>query len=231
MSLSYRRLTPDHVAQLVDLEQATFPPIFHVGAPTFHYFLALAEIKGKNYSVAILDQDRLVGYGLMVNHPSDFYPGKEVAYVIGMAVRLRYRREAVVPLVDWLLREAYQTGAAVEGKMREATAFRMILRNWQLVRSYGYRITRLNELDRVGTDRMLGVRFDQMYSRSPVLWAGYQSFTQIERTRRVVRALPRRALRKICRRMPATTLSPQLRRLSYLDQPAVPAQPDKTMRC
>jgi hypothetical protein len=230
MSLSFCRLTPDHVAQLVDLEQATFPPIFHVGAPTFHYFLSLAEIKGKNYSVAILDKDLLVGYGLMVNHPSDFFPGKEVAYVISMAVRRRYRREAVVPLIDWLLREAYQTGSVIEGKMREATAFRMIQRNWQLVRSYGYRITRLTEIDRVGTDRMLGVRFDQMYSRSPVLWGAYQSITQVERTRRILRAAPRRALRKICQRMPETALSPRLRQLSYLNQPPMPTPQDDAVQ-
>jgi hypothetical protein len=226
MLLSYCRLTPDHVEQLVDLEQATFPPMFHVGAATFHYFLSLAEIKGKNYSVAILDNDLLVGYGLMINHPSDFFPGKEVAYVISMAVRLRYRREAVVPMLDYMFREAYRTGSCIEGKMREATAFRMIQRNWQLVRGYGYRITHLHELDRVGTDRMLGVRFDQMYSRSPLLWGGYQSVTQVERTRRILQAAPRRALRKICQRMPETALSPQLRRLAYLNQPPVPEQQD-----
>jgi hypothetical protein len=226
MSLSFRRLTPDHVTQMVDLEQATFPPHFHMGAPTFHYFLSLAEIKGKNYSVAIFDQDLLVGYGLMVNHPSDFFPGQEVAYMINMAVRLRYRRKAVAPMLDWLIREAYQTGASVEGKMREATAFRMILRNWKLVGSYGYRITHLAEIDPVGTDRMINVRFDHLYSRSRLLWAGYQSITQVERTRRVLRAVPRRALRKICRRMPETALSAELRRLTYLDPPAMPAQQD-----
>ena len=110
--------------------------------------------------------------------------------------------------------------------MREATAFRMIQRNWKIVRSYGFRITRLNEIDRVGTDRMLGVRFDQMYSRSPVLWGAYQSITQVERTRRILRAVPRRALRKICQRMPETALSARLRQLSYLNQPALPTPQD-----
>jgi hypothetical protein len=226
MSLSYCRLTPNHVEQLVDVERATFPRIFHLGAPTFQYFLSLAEIKGQNYSVAILDNDLLVGYGLMVNHPSDFYPGQEAAYIISMAVRLRYRREAVVPLISWLMREAFQTGASMEGKMREATAFRMILRNWQVIRHYGYRVTHMAELDHVGSDRMVNVRFEHMFKRDQLLWAGYQSITQAERTRRVLRAAPRRALRKVCRRMPETALSPLLRRLTYLNQPQMPAQPE-----
>jgi hypothetical protein len=73
---------------------------------------------------------------------------------------------------------------------------------------------------------MLGVRFDQIYSRSPMLWSAYQSITQVERTRRILRAVPRRALRKICQRMPETALSLRLRQLSYLEQPQMPAQPD-----
>jgi hypothetical protein len=65
-----------------------------------------------------------------------FYPGREVPSVISMAVRFRYRRTAVKPLLEWMLREACVTGQDVEGKMREATAFRMIQRNWKLFRRY-----------------------------------------------------------------------------------------------
>ena len=226
MSLSYCRLTPDHVAQLVDLEQATFPPIFDVGAPRFTIISRWPRSKGKNYSVAILDKDLLVGYGLMVDHPSDFFPGKEVAYVIStggtpaLSARGGCAADRLAVARGLPDRHTYRGQNARGDRLPHDSA--QLADRPQL----GFRITRLTEIDRVGTDRMLGVRFDQMYSRSPLLWGAYQSITQVERTRRILRAVPRRALRKICQRMPETALSPRLRQLSYLEQPQMPAQQD-----
>lgn len=221
MTLIFQRLTPKHVDQLVEMEQDTFPPLFHLGAAKFYYFLSTSEVKGRNYSVGVFDKGKLVGYILMVNHPSDFFPGEEVAYVISIAVRFRYRRTAVKPLIEWMVREALLTGNSVEGKMRESTAFRMILRNAMMIRGEGFRISQIREIDRVGKDRMINVRFDHVFTRDWLLLRVYQSLTGVERTRRMLRALPRRALRRVCRSLPSNLVPEQFLRMSYLVNPQV----------
>jgi hypothetical protein len=68
------------------------------------------------------------------------------------------------------------------------------------------------------------VRFEHTFRRDQVVWSAYHALTQIERTRRMVAALPQRTLRKICRLLPHTLVTPQLRRLSYLEQPEAAQQ-------
>jgi hypothetical protein len=213
---------PADVPALVRLEHETFPAAFHLGAAAYHYFLSTAEIKGQNYSVGVFDKDDLVGYTLMVQHPSDFHPGQEVPYVISMAVRFRYRRSAVQPLIEWMMREAFVTGQRIEGKMREATAFRMIQRKSKQIHEYGFRITGLKEIGRAEKDRMILVRFEHVFTRDRLVWGAYQAIALIERTRRMLRALPRRILRKICHMLPEGLVSPELRRLSYLEPVETP---------
>jgi hypothetical protein len=172
----------------------------------------------------VFDKDELVGYTLMVRHPSDFHPGQEVPYVISMAVRFRYRRSAVKPLLEGMMREAFVTGQRIEGKMREATAFRMIQRKSKVIHEHGFRVTGLREIDRAESDRMLLVRFEHIFTRDRLVWGAYQAITGIERARRVLRALPRRILRKICHMLPESLVAPGLRRLSYLEQIEAPPQ-------
>jgi hypothetical protein len=217
-SLTFRRLLPAHVPALVRLEQETFPATLRLGAARYYYFLSTSEIKGQNYSIGVFDKDELVGYSLMVQHPSEFHPGKEAPYMISMAVRFHYRRAVVPMLMARMVREAFLVGYHAEGKMREATAFRMIQRKCKDIHRQGVRITGMKEIERVGNDRLILVRFEHVFARDPLVWRTYRAITGIERTRRVLRALPRRVLRKICRMLPAALVSSRLRRWSYLEQ-------------
>src|SRR3712207_1265594 len=122
MTLSYHRLTPDHIPLLLKLDQRIYPSAFSISAQEYFYYLAWGEIKGTNHSIGIFDGGELIGYAVVVVHPSAFNSGDPIALVFSLALLPDYRRQAVMPLLARILREALVCGYSIEGQWREKTS-------------------------------------------------------------------------------------------------------------
>lgn len=220
MAITLRRLNPDHIDQIIEIDQKTFPEAF-LNSGEYRFNLACllwAELKGNNYSIAAFDGDKLIGYLLMVSMDSVFHEGHQAANVLRMAVLRRYRREVVGQLVEQYLSQARLSGLSIEGQMRETTSFRMVTRHWELHLQYGFRITNMYLSDPIDSERMIWAHWDHAYSRDPILWMLYQLITGFTRVRCSLLALPRRLLRKFCTRLPQEKLPEWLRRFVYLER-------------
>lgn len=220
MDLTLRRLTPRDIDQIIEIDRKTFPENFlNSGVYRFNLSCLLwAELKGKNYSVGVLDGDRLVGYLIMVGIASMFHPGQEVVGVLRIAVLHSYRREVVGQLIVRYLRNSVLIGRSIEGQMRALTSFRMIQRTAKVHHLFGYRITAMKKADPIAGETIVLVHGEHIFFRDPVLRPVYKSLTWLVRQPRILSALPRRVLRKACTYVPPKLLPAWLRRLTYLEQ-------------
>jgi hypothetical protein len=223
-ALRQRHLTPDDVPAVLALDREVFPPAFWAKAADLHQQLMWAELKGENYSRAMFDGDQLVGYTVVIGHPSVFGLGDRVLFVLRMAVRLRYRRVVVPALIQRFSRDVIVAGRHIEARLRETNSLRTVQRFSGSFRRYGGRITGLAPQLRIDDELMILFRTEFLIARDPVVWGAYQALASVERARRVAAALPRRMLRKLCASLPAGAAPAWARRLSYFDPPAEASQ-------
>lgn len=218
-SVQLRRLTPNDLPAVVALDAELFPPAFRESVEQLHPHLLWPELKGENYSLGVFDGDRLVGYTLVVGRPSVFAAGERVLFVLRMAVRLKYRRQAVPALTQGFIRDIFLAGRHVEGRLRETTSLRTVKRYAPSFRKYGGRITGLALQEPIAGEQSIHFRAEHLIARDPVVWGAYQAVAGAARAARVAASLPRRALRKLCALLPAHRVPGRLRRAAYLELP------------
>jgi hypothetical protein len=219
--LRRRRLTPDDVDAVLQLDRNVFPEAYWTKAEELHRYLMWAELRGENFSTAVFDGEQLVGYMIVIEHPSVFNMGDTVLFVLRLAVRLRYRRLVVPLLTRQFVIDTILAGRHIEGRLRETTSLRTVQRYHRSFHRYGGRITGLAPQKPIAGEQSIHFRAEHLIARDSIVWGSYQALAALERARRVAAALPRRALRKLCVSLPAGAVPTWARRLGYLELPEI----------
>jgi hypothetical protein len=220
MALELRQLTPNDLGHLMLLDHKLFPPIFHMAEGLLESQLIAADLRGRNHSVGAFDQGRLVGYIILIRRQSELNPEDWVFSFVTMAIERAHRREAVVPMLSWAMREACLSGEIIEGTLRETTSYRMVLRCYKLINQYGFRIIAATPRTPVGAERMILLRFEHILARDHVLRPVYRALTRINCARCTAVALPRRILRRACEFLSYEATPRWLRRVTFMEVPA-----------
>jgi hypothetical protein len=197
-NVQLRRLTPDDLEELILLERKIYPEGFHIHTYSLENQLKAASLKGRNYSVGAFNNAELVGYMVVLYFHSELDPSRELLRVTTMAVQRTFRRSVVIQLLTWMMREAAFKGGVVEAGFRETTSYRMILRNNELIKRFGFRVTTIAPGVVVANEQLIFIRFEHVFFRDPILRPFYTIFTKVCRFYDMVAALPRRILRRIC---------------------------------
>lgn len=217
MSVVLRRLTPADIPQIIPLYRALFPEDFHVADNFFAGDFIAAVLKGRNHSVGAFDDGRLVGFMTLTRRLSELYPEDWVMSWDVAAVQRKYRRELVVPITIYALRESLLGGDPIEFIMRTTTSFRSVLRMHTVFLRYGYRIVLLTPHEVIGEENLVLARLEHIFARDHVLRPWYRALTRPYCAAMVVRALPQRVLRRLADRLPYARVPGWLRRMTFME--------------
>lgn len=226
MSVVLRRLNPADLSQLIPLNRALFPMDFHVANNIFSADFIASVLKGRNHSVGAFDNGRLVGFMTITRRPSELYPQDWVMSWDIVAVERKYRRDLVIPITVYALRETLLSGEAIECIMRKTTSFRSLLRIHNVFLRYGYRIVLITPHEVIGEENLVLARFEHIFARDRVLRPLYRGLTRLYCAAHVVSALPRRVLRRVIERLPYERVPGWLRRLTFMEveEPSLSAE-------
>jgi hypothetical protein len=217
MDIKFRPLVPSDLELVVAVEAETLPPAHRRGLAKHFEEMTLPHVRGHNYSFGAFDGQKLVGYLLGYVRPSTFKPGEQIVWALSFAVLPEYRPTVVAPLLDRFLVETIHSGFSVEGKARESTAFRMLVRHPERIERPGYKLTTSHELETVGDEHMIAIRLDPINVPSNSTHRGlYWTQARFARSQRMLYALPRRTLRFICYRLPRGLVPTAWLRATYL---------------
>jgi hypothetical protein len=226
MSVVLRRLTPSDLAQLIPLNRELFSADFHMADDVLAGYLIAAVLKGRNHSVGAFDNGRMVGFMTITRRSSELDPEEWVISWDITAIKRKYRRSLVIPIMKYALRESLLSGETIEFTMRATTSYLTVIRNSALYLRYGYRIVLMAPREPIGKEKMTLVRFEHIFSRDRVLRPWYRAVTRLYCAGYVALALPRRALRRLCERVRYERVPASLRRLTFMElaiEQAVPA--------
>jgi hypothetical protein len=183
-------------------------------------------LKGRNHSVGAFDNGRLVGFMTITRRASELYPQDWVMSWDIVAIERKYRREVVVPITLFALRETLLSGEAIECIMRKTTSFRSLLRIHMVFLRYGYRIVLLTPHEVIGEENLVLARLEHIFARDRVLRPFYRALARLYCAAYVGRALPRRVLRRVVELAPYERVPGWLRRLTFLEleEPPIAAE-------
>ncbi len=215
MTLSFHRLSPRDMPEVIALEYTLCPRDFCSSVAKAQEILSVPHIKGQNFSLGAYDGSRLVGYVILFETNSARMPVQRVALLWEIAIVKEYRSRLSQHMLRWCLREARQCGLPIEGFFRIHTGLRLVQRETHLFSAAGYTTGDFSPHTPVGGEQMMYGRFDPIPASAPLAQALSRVEVWVARKLRATQALPLRLVRRVCALAPALTPLP-LRQRTYL---------------
>jgi hypothetical protein len=219
MRIRYCHLRPDMIDQVAVIAQKLLPTGYQYDSAKYYELLALAEIKGHNWSIAAFDGDRLVGYILAISAESRVMAGGTTIHLMEFAALFKHRRQVVPQLLRWLAMRAMLTGHSLEADMRQKTAFRTLLRLAPTFRAAAIRVCWLDGRTIVDGERSIFMRLEWLLLRITLIRQISKLFAVAYCVWRMLYSLPRRIVRHLCYKWPPTAVPKRIRAVSYLLTP------------